>query len=71
MFDAVAVTGHHKDRVVEYVDHLHEHFKVPTQVRGGYYLAPTEPGAGAEMHQSTIDEYEFPTGNYWKKANKK
>ena len=71
MFDAVAVSGHHKDRVVEYVDHLHEHFKVPTQVRGGYYLAPTEPGAGAEMHQSTIDEYEFPTGNYWKKANKK
>ena len=71
MFDAVAVTGHHSKRIVEYVDHLHNHFVVPTNVVNGYYIAPTEPGAGAEMFQASIDEFLFPTGTYWKGALKK
>ena len=71
MFDAVAVTGHHSKRIVEYVDHLHNHFVVPTNVVNGFYIAPTEPGAGAEMFQASIDEYLFPTGTYWKSAVKK
>ena len=71
MFDAVAVTGHHSKRIVEYVDHLHNHFVVPTNVVNGFYIAPTEPGAGAEMFQASIDEYLFPTGTYWKNAVKK
>ncbi len=71
MFDAVAVTGHHEKRIVEYVDHLHNHFVVPTNVVNGFYLAPTEPGAGAEMFQASIDEYLFPSGTYWKSAVKK
>ena len=71
MFDAVAVTGHHSKRIVEYVDHLHNHFVVPTNVVNGFYIAPAEPGAGAEMFQASIDEYLFPTGTYWKSAVKK
>lgn len=46
MFDAVAVTGHHPGRVVEFVDHLHEHFLVPTDIQNGNYMAPLSPGAG-------------------------
>ncbi len=71
MFDAVAVTGHHSKRIVEYVDHLHNHFVVPTNVVNGFYIAPTEPGAGAEMFQASIDEFLFPAGTYWKGALKK
>lgn len=66
MFDAVAVTGHHPGRVVEFVDHLHEHFLVPTDIQNGNYMAPLSPGAGAEIHEASIDEFKFPSGTYWK-----
>ncbi|QLL25243.1 fuconate dehydratase [Actinobacteria bacterium IMCC26103] len=66
MFDAVAVTGHHPGRIVEFVDHLHEHFVVPTDIQNGSYMVPLQPGAGAEMHQASIDKYQFPSGSYWK-----
>ena len=66
MWDAVAVTGHHAGRVVEFVDHLHQHFLEPVVIEGGHYRAPVRPGAGAEMHQASIDEYTFPSGSYWK-----
>ena len=66
MFDAVAVTGHHPGRVVEFVDHLHEHFLVPTDIQNGNYMAPLSPGAGAEIHQASIHEFKFPSGTYWK-----
>ena len=66
MFDAVAVTGHHPRRIVEFVDHLHEHFVVPTDIQNGNYMAPLQPGAGAEIHQASIDTYQFPDGIYWK-----
>jgi L-fuconate dehydratase len=65
MWDSVAVSGHHSGRVVEYVDHLHEHFLEPTNISRGRYMTPQLPGAGAQMHQSSIDTYIFPTGGYW------
>ena len=65
MFDAVAVTGHHADRVVEFVDHLHEHFVVPTDIRGAHYMPPLKPGAGGEMYAKTISDFTFPTGKEW------
>ncbi len=65
MFDAVAVSGHHDRRVVEYVDHLHEHFIEPTNILNGQYRAPQLPGSGAQMLDSSIDRYLFPTGQYW------
>ena len=44
MFDYVAVSGTIDDRVIEYVDHLHEHFVDPVLIRDGAYLAPSSPG---------------------------
>jgi L-fuconate dehydratase len=49
MFDYVAVSGSMEGRVIEFVDHLHEHFVTPVEVRYGRYVAPTAPGAGTEM----------------------
>ena len=62
MFDFVSVSGTNTGRVIEYVDHLHEHFVTPVVMRGGAYRAPTTPGAGTEMHAASRDEYAF-TGN--------
>ena len=60
MFDYVAVSGTMQGRMIEYVDHLHEHFVDPVRMRAGRYLAPTAPGAGAEMHDSSIRSATFP-----------
>ena len=68
MFDAIAVSGHHERRFVEYVHHLHEHFVEPTNVVAGFYKAPQLPGSGAHMLDSSIDRYLFPTGHYWTEA---
>ena len=65
MFDFVAVGGKHPDRVVEFVDHLHEHFVVPTDIRNAHYMPPLAPGASAEMHAKSIADFTFPTGKEW------
>jgi L-fuconate dehydratase len=59
MFDFVAVSGTLEDRMIEFVDHLHEHFVTPTVVHSGRYWAPSAPGAGTEMHAASITQYEF------------
>jgi len=66
MFDFVAVTGTMADRVIEYVDHLHEHFVNPVRISGGRYAAPTVPGFGAEMLPASRAEYAFPDGPVWR-----
>lgn len=66
MFDFVAVGGEHPDRVVEFVDHLHEHFVVPTDVQNARYMPPTQPGAGAEMHPQSVQDYTYPSGREWR-----
>lgn len=54
MWDAVAVSGHHSRRVVEFVDHLHEHFIDPVVIKNGAYQAPVKAGAGAQMVEKTL-----------------
>jgi L-fuconate dehydratase len=68
VFDYVAVSGSLDGRVVEWVDHLHEHFRDPAIVEGGRYRVPTAPGYSIEMLPSSLDEYEFPGGPAWSPA---
>jgi L-fuconate dehydratase len=65
MFDFVAVSATMTDRVLEYVDHLHEHFTDPVRVAAGRYLAPTEPGFSATFRPASLRDYEFPHGSVW------
>ena len=60
MFDFVAVSGTLEKRVIEYVDHLHEHFVTPVVLHDGAYQAPVAPGAGTEMHATSRAEFAFP-----------
>ena len=64
-FDYIAVSGSLDDRVVEWVDHLHEHFRHPAVVRDGRYVAPTAPGYSIEMLPASLDDHEFPAGPVW------
>ncbi|MFI6479734.1 L-fuconate dehydratase [Nonomuraea sp. NPDC050663] len=57
MFDYVAVSASMEGRVIEYVDHLHEHFVDPVVIENGSYRAPVRPGFSAEMHQESIATY--------------
>jgi L-fuconate dehydratase len=67
MFDFVGVSASVNDRVLEYVDHLHEHFTDPVRVTGGRYLAPTAPGFSATLREQSVRDYEFPHGTVWQR----
>ncbi|MEP4889924.1 MAG: L-fuconate dehydratase [Aliiglaciecola sp.] len=67
MIDYVHISADLTDRVVEFVDHLHEHFIDPCVIKNGAYVAPTEPGYSIEMYQQSIDDYTYPTGAQWQK----
>jgi L-fuconate dehydratase len=65
MFDYVAVSGSMDDRVIEYVDHLHEHFVDPAVIDNAHYLVPAMPGFSAQLRPGTLAEYAFPGGAAW------
>jgi L-fuconate dehydratase len=65
MFDYIAVSGTLEDRVIEYVDHLHEHFVDPVEIRDGRYRAPTSPGFSAELKPDALATHLFPGGAAW------
>jgi L-fuconate dehydratase len=67
-FDFVAVSGSLDDVVVEYVDHLHEHFVDPVQMAEGRYLAPQQPGYSSEIRRSSLEEHRFPDGAAWQEV---
>lgn len=56
--DYVVVSG--KLSLLEYVDHLHEHFLHPAQVKDGFIVTPTEAGYSVEMKPASMDRYEYP-----------
>ncbi|MEU4543754.1 L-fuconate dehydratase [Nonomuraea dietziae] len=68
MFDFVAVTGTMDGRVIEYVDHLHEHFVDPVVIERGRYVAPSRPGFSAEMRPESIAAHSFPDGEVWRNS---
>ncbi|HEV3381812.1 MAG TPA: enolase C-terminal domain-like protein [Trebonia sp.] len=65
MYDFVGVAATAEDRVLEYVDHLHEHFTDPVRVVGGRYLAPSAAGFSTTLRPETLRDYEFPGGAVW------
>jgi L-fuconate dehydratase len=63
--DYVCVSADLSDRVVEYVDHLHEHFVDPVVVRDGRYLAPRAPGYSIALKPESIATFSYPGGSAW------
>ena len=65
-FDVLRVGTSLDGRMVEYVDHLHEHFTDPVRTRDGRYVLPTQPGYSATMRPESIARYAFPDGPAWR-----
>ncbi|KQT11470.1 L-fuconate dehydratase [Ramlibacter sp. Leaf400] len=65
LFDYIAVSGSLDGRVLEYVDHLHEHFVDPVVIRNGRYMPPQRPGYSIEMQAPSLKQFEFPHGPAW------
>jgi L-fuconate dehydratase len=61
-FDCIAASGSWEGRVLEYVDHLHEHFVAPAEVHNGRYSIPLSPGYSITMEPSSLRDYEFGEG---------
>lgn len=64
--DYVVVSG--KRSVLEFVDHLHEHFVHPSVIKDGFYQTPMDPGYSVEMKAESMDRYEYPggEGSWWR-----
>jgi L-fuconate dehydratase len=67
IFDYIAVSGSLEDRVCEYVDHLHEHFVDPCIAKNARYVTPTQPGYSITMKEESLDAYEYPNGQVWRR----
>ena len=65
MIDYVMISAEIGERVIEYVDHLHEHFEDPCTVRNGAYLVPEAPGFNVKMHDDSLRRFRFPDGPEW------
>jgi L-fuconate dehydratase len=65
IFDYLCVSASLDGRMIEYVDHLHEHFLDPVVIEDGRYRVPSRPGYSAQMCAETLERYAFPSGAEW------
>jgi len=68
MFDFLCVSATMQDRVIEYVDHLHEHFVHPVTMRRGRYMVPRAAGYSIEILPESLARFQFPDGEAWRTA---
>lgn len=66
MLDFVAISGKREGRMLEYVDHLHEHFVDPVRIHKGCYQLPRAPGFSIEMKPESLARFDFENGSAWK-----
>ncbi len=59
MIDYLCFAGTMDGRVIEYVDHLHEHFLEPCVIKDAAYMPPQRPGYSIEMKPETLVQYRF------------
>ncbi|SCX73195.1 L-fuconate dehydratase [Variovorax sp. EL159] len=59
MIDYLCISGTREGRVIEYVDHLHEHFVEPCEIRGAAYMPPKGAGFSITMKPESLERYRF------------
>jgi len=70
MIDFIAISGSLENRIIEYVDHLHEHFYDPVTIKNGNYMPPQMPGYSITMKENSLEQYSFPNGEIWQEELK-
>lgn len=69
IFDFLSGSCALENRVIEFVDHLHEHFRDPVKIRHGHYLVPQAPGYSIEIFPESLKKYRFPDGEIWREES--
>lgn len=64
-FDFLSVSASLDNRVIEFVDHLHEHFVDPVRIRNGRYLLPQQPGYSIQIREESLTRFAYPNGEAW------
>uniref|UniRef100_T1IW37 Mandelate racemase/muconate lactonizing enzyme C-terminal domain-containing protein n=1 Tax=Strigamia maritima TaxID=126957 RepID=T1IW37_STRMM len=64
-FDYICITGTTENRMIEYVDHLHQHFQDPVVISNACYMAPKNAGYSASILDESLSNYEYPSGAKW------
>ena len=59
-FDHICLGGDLETRLIEFADHIHEHFVDPVRIERGRYRLPSRPGTSAEMKRESLETYRFP-----------
>jgi L-fuconate dehydratase len=65
LFDYICVSASLEDRVLEHVDHLHEHFVDPVVIEAGRYMPPSAAGCSVTLRPESLERFEFPFGEAW------
>ena len=65
MIDYALINGEKDNKVVEFQDSLHEHFKFPCVIKNSNYMPPKDIGYSIEMKEESVKTYEYPSGTYW------
>lgn len=71
MIDYISISGNLENRIIEYVDHLHEHFIDPVIIKNGAYMPPMAPGYSITMKAESLRDYSFPEGTVWQNIKQK
>jgi L-fuconate dehydratase len=59
MIDYLCIAGTRDGRVIEFVDHLHEHFVDPCVIENAAYMPPQAAGFSIEMKPESLKQYTF------------
>jgi L-fuconate dehydratase len=65
IFDYICVSASLENRLLEFVDHLHEHFLDPVRIENGHYMPPERPGYSIEMYPGSLEDFAYPAGTVW------
>ncbi|MDG2474788.1 MAG: enolase C-terminal domain-like protein [Paracoccaceae bacterium] len=53
-------------RLSEYAESCAEHIENPAIISNGHYVTPLKAGYSAIIKQKSLEDYNFPSGKYWK-----
>ncbi len=59
MIDFICISGEKMNNVIEYVDHLHEHFINPVKLENTNYMPPEYPGFSIDLKPYVFKNYLF------------
>jgi L-fuconate dehydratase len=59
MIDYLCIAATREGRVIEYVDHLHEHFVDPCLIRDAAYMPPAASGFSIRIKPESLSRYAF------------